>query len=135
MSKKVQVQIDDLQGPPLIERRDSLATLNDNLQMARDGEPRFVLISGEQGIGKSALIDEFCSSLDGRKIPVFRVDCADGAEDMFAPVLQLIQSLYRKHGKISDDDAASPPGGVPEIAETNRRLWSARTRSDVDSAV
>src|SRR5262245_19524010 len=47
----------------LLERETPLATLNDRLGDARNGRGRFVLISGEAGIGKTALVDAFLKTL------------------------------------------------------------------------
>jgi predicted ATPase len=44
----------------LLERDDALATLERALADARRGDGRLVLISGEAGIGKSALVRAFC---------------------------------------------------------------------------
>jgi predicted ATPase len=41
----------------LLERESHLAALRDYANEARQGEGRLVLISGEAGIGKSALVE------------------------------------------------------------------------------
>ena len=46
---------------PLLERESELATLEECLASAREGEGRFVFIAGEAGLGKSSLIGEFCA--------------------------------------------------------------------------
>src|SRR5690348_16547759 len=43
-------------GPPLLEREASLALLNEYAAQAAGGEGRLVLLSGEAGVGKSALV-------------------------------------------------------------------------------
>jgi DNA-binding CsgD family transcriptional regulator/tetratricopeptide (TPR) repeat protein len=45
----------------LLERDDELAALEEALAQARGGEGRLVFVSGEAGIGKSALVRGFCT--------------------------------------------------------------------------
>jgi len=45
----------------LVERDDQLALLEDALAQARDGHGRLVFVSGDAGIGKSALVRGFCA--------------------------------------------------------------------------
>jgi len=44
-------------GPPLLERESSLALLTEYAAQAASGEGRLVLLSGEAGVGKSALAE------------------------------------------------------------------------------
>ncbi len=50
-------------GPPLLEREPSLALLNEYAAQAAGGEGRLVLLSGEAGVGKSALVERLCRDL------------------------------------------------------------------------
>src|SRR5438876_1127371 len=50
-------------GPPLLERESSLALLNEYAAQAAGGEGRLVLLSGEAGVGKSALVERLCRDL------------------------------------------------------------------------
>ena len=45
----------------LLERESSLASLAEYAQEARPGEGRLVLVSGEAGVGKSALVEQFAN--------------------------------------------------------------------------
>ena len=49
----------------LLERAGELATLERSLARARDGRGSFVLVSGEAGVGKTALIRAFCDANRG----------------------------------------------------------------------
>lgn len=49
-------------------RRAELAALGEALESSRDGEFALVLVEGEAGIGKSRLLDEFASTLDGVRV-------------------------------------------------------------------
>ena len=48
---------------PLLERESSLALLNEHAAQAAGGEGRLVLLSGEAGVGKSALVERLCQDL------------------------------------------------------------------------
>jgi predicted ATPase len=50
---------DDNPGMSLLERGDALESLGEYLLSAREGEGRLVLVSGEAGVGKSALVEAF----------------------------------------------------------------------------
>ena len=47
----------DVAAAPLLERESSLALLNEYAAQAADGEGRLVLLGGEAGVGKSALVE------------------------------------------------------------------------------
>ena len=49
----------------LIERESQLAALHEYAKEASQGQGRLVLISGEAGVGKSVLLEEFAQELDG----------------------------------------------------------------------
>ena len=49
----------------LLERAGELATLERSLATARDGRGSFVLVSGEAGVGKTALVRVFCDAHRG----------------------------------------------------------------------
>lgn len=58
---------------PLLERSEQLAALTADLEtVSASGQGRLVLIGGEAGIGKSALVDTFCAGLN---VPVLRGAC------------------------------------------------------------
>src|ERR1700761_8344052 len=48
---------------PLLEREAQLASLGEYAQEARDGDGRMVLVAGEAGVGKSALVEHLQASL------------------------------------------------------------------------
>src|SRR5881392_1565363 len=48
-------------GTELLEREEAFATLAEAFATARRGEGRLVFVSGDAGIGKSALVRAFCS--------------------------------------------------------------------------
>ena len=62
----------------LLERIDELAVLERSLAKARDGQGSLVLVSGEAGIGKTALARAFCDAHRGgtRVLGVFAIRCS-----------------------------------------------------------
>ncbi|UCF59567.1 MAG: ATP-binding protein, partial [Candidatus Bathyarchaeota archaeon] len=50
---------------PLVGRQQELARLHDALQNARQGRGNFILISGDSGIGKTRLVQEYLSLYPG----------------------------------------------------------------------
>jgi DNA-binding CsgD family transcriptional regulator/tetratricopeptide (TPR) repeat protein len=52
----------------LLERGPALAVLEDALSSARRGEGRLVFVSGDAGIGKTALVRSFCARFGGRAL-------------------------------------------------------------------
>jgi predicted ATPase len=49
----------------LIERESQLAALDQYATEASQGQGRLVLISGEAGVGKSVLLEEFAEQVEG----------------------------------------------------------------------
>ena len=58
----------------LLERETAVATLEGALASVRGGEGRLVLVSGEAGVGKSALVNGFCSDLEAARVLVGACD-------------------------------------------------------------
>ena len=56
----------DTQAAPLLERGSSLAVLQEALDEALSGCGRLVLVGGEAGVGKTALVRAFCADLPNR---------------------------------------------------------------------
>lgn len=64
----------------LVERKSALQTLIELAESARRGQGRVVLVAGEAGIGKTALLEEYARALG----PAFRVFWG-GCEALFTP--------------------------------------------------
>jgi len=62
-----QLDAADDQGMRLIERESQLAALHQYAKEANHGQGRLVLISGEAGVGKSVLLEELSTSLNGTR--------------------------------------------------------------------
>ena len=52
----------------LLEREEPLASLAACADEARRGQGRLVLVSGEAGVGKSALVERFTAGLNGHAV-------------------------------------------------------------------
>jgi hypothetical protein len=59
------LEASDIQWMRLIERESQLAALDQYATEASQGQGRLVLISGEAGVGKSVLLEEFAEQVEG----------------------------------------------------------------------
>src|SRR5262245_26035763 len=66
--------------PLLVGRDRELARLRDRLSAANSGRGSLVLIGGEAGIGKTALVDALCREAADRGAQVFTGHCYDRTE-------------------------------------------------------
>jgi DNA-binding SARP family transcriptional activator len=99
-------------------RRAELAALSETLTSALAGEFALVLVEGEAGIGKSRLLDEFASTLDG--VGVGRARCS-GLEQHLAHV-PLAAALRGVLDGLNLDTTRLPALGriLPELAQRER---------------
>jgi DNA-binding winged helix-turn-helix (wHTH) protein/tetratricopeptide (TPR) repeat protein len=79
-----------------IGREGELAVLRELLERARSGERQIVLVTGEPGIGKTALVDAFVASLPGG-IVLGRGQCLEyyGTGEAYLPVLGALGEMAR----------------------------------------
>jgi DNA-binding CsgD family transcriptional regulator/tetratricopeptide (TPR) repeat protein len=76
----------------LLEREVHLAALGDALASARGGAGRMVLVRGEAGIGKSALVDRFCADVRGVRVLVGYCDLLATPRPL-GPILDITERL------------------------------------------
>lgn len=78
--------------PRCIGRAAELSSLGALLDDARRSRPRVAVVSGEAGIGKSTVIEQFCEQVEGRVV-IGR--CAPFGDEgtPFAPIRQLVRAL------------------------------------------
>jgi DNA-binding CsgD family transcriptional regulator/tetratricopeptide (TPR) repeat protein len=77
----------------LLEREPLLAQLRDALEESRQGRARLVLISGEAGIGKTALVEAFCAEV-ADDVDVFWGSCdAVVPARPFAPLVDIADKV------------------------------------------
>jgi DNA-binding winged helix-turn-helix (wHTH) protein/predicted ATPase len=83
---------------PLVGRAAALDALMTALDRARSGIRRVVFVTGEAGIGKTALVDAFCRSLGATgHLRVARADCVErySAGEAYQPLLEALTRLCR----------------------------------------
>jgi DNA-binding winged helix-turn-helix (wHTH) protein/tetratricopeptide (TPR) repeat protein len=96
----------------VVGRDEALARMRGWLEKMLRGERQIVFVTGEAGIGKTALVDTFTRSIasDG-SIRIGRGQCLEqyGTSEAYLPVLEAIGRLCREHGKVVDVLRAHAP--------------------------
>jgi DNA-binding winged helix-turn-helix (wHTH) protein len=86
-------------------RERELARLHAELEAATGGQRRLVLIAGETGIGKTALVDAFCRETElGDGAMVARGQCVQGfgSKEEYYPVMEALSQLCAsEHGELA----------------------------------
>jgi predicted ATPase len=79
-------------------REHEISLLLDRWRLARDGEGQVVLLSGEAGIGKSRVLREFSSHLDGEDYQSLRYQCSPHEiNSAFQPMIVEIEDSAGYH--------------------------------------
>ena len=105
----------------LVGRADEMAALAQRFTFAQSGQRQLVFVTGEPGIGKSALAKEFATRLDRGAVRLAHGQCLDhhGAGE---PYLPLIEAMTRLAG--APDGAA-----VKTVLSTHAPSWLAQMPS------
>jgi len=85
----------------LVGRHGVLAQLEDRLTRARAGQRQLVFLSGEAGIGKTAVLDAFLARADSdAQLLIARGACQEhfGSAEAYLPVLEAFGRLLREPG-------------------------------------
>ncbi|MEV5385381.1 LuxR family transcriptional regulator [Streptomyces sp. NPDC052721] len=107
---------------PFIGRDGQVATLRDVIDRGRDGSGGALLVTGEPGIGKSALLEHVLGSLDGGELRVLTaVATEQSARRPFAVLAELLRPV-----RVFEDRL--PPGQ----REVLRRCVDSREAADAD---
>ncbi len=98
----------------MVGREAELAELEAAFLEASSGEPRIAVIGGEAGIGKSRLLEELLTAVDGRAV-VTRGQCVEfGAVGLpYAPLAGVFRDLVRAFGE--DAVFAAAAGAVSTL--------------------
>ena len=85
----------------LVGRATELARLHACLERSMNGQRQLVFVTGEPGIGKTALVEEFLSQFDGDQTPrIGRGQCVElyGAGEAYLPLLEALGRMGRAAG-------------------------------------
>ena len=99
----------------IVGREQTLNDLWHRLRTARGGKLEVVFLTGEPGIGKTAVVDEFCNqvALRDRTVRIARGQCVEGfgSKEAFYPVLGAVAQLCEgaDSARVVDTLAARAP--------------------------
>ena len=84
--------------PAWFEHTKELTALQEAFQLAINGERRLVFLNGEQGIGKTALLDTFLAKVHHPDLGVLRARCVrmGGVAEPFLPLLEALERRCRE---------------------------------------
>ncbi len=84
-------------GAHIVGREREIGTLEGWLARARQGDRRVGFVTGEAGIGKTALVEAFLAGVPAGECQVGRGQCLDhyGAGEAYLPVLEAVSRLAR----------------------------------------
>ena len=88
-------------APAVVGRDEALMRMGLWLEKALAGEPQIIFVTGEAGIGKTAVVDAFARSIaSDRGIRIGRGQCLEqyGTSEAYLPVLEAIGRLCREQG-------------------------------------
>ena len=122
--------VSEREAARLVGREAELSTLGEQLDRAVATGRRIVLLAGEAGLGKTALVETFASSLAERRtrVDVVRGLCVPMGEAglPFTPVLGLLRAIEELHGT---DRLVEWAGGGRRAARRRRRRSSCWRRA------
>jgi DNA-binding CsgD family transcriptional regulator len=96
----------------MLEREAHLAALEECLAAARGGEGRLVLVAGEAGVGKTSVVERFCSGVRGVQVGVGLCDDLDTPRPL-GPVVEIAERL----GVVDADDDVFPQELLPALVD------------------
>jgi DNA-binding winged helix-turn-helix (wHTH) protein/GTPase SAR1 family protein len=81
----------------LIGRAAPLDALHEALHHLREGRPKIVFVHGDAGIGKTALVETFCSNLSSQHTALSYGRCIEGfsGAEPFYPVIEALSRLLK----------------------------------------
>ncbi|HJQ70875.1 MAG TPA: AAA family ATPase [Blastocatellia bacterium] len=96
----------------VVGRDEALSRMRSRLEKMLGGERQTLFVTGEAGIGKTALVDTFARSVAAdRSIRIGRGQCLEqyGTSEAYMPVLEAIGRLCREHAQFVDVLRAHAP--------------------------
>jgi predicted ATPase/DNA-binding winged helix-turn-helix (wHTH) protein len=82
--------------PRIVDRKEELGLLNAHVRQISGGQRQVVFLTGEAGIGKTALVDAFCKQFDAStSATVARGQCVEGfgPKEEYYPVMEALSQL------------------------------------------
>jgi len=89
----------------VVGRDEALSQMRSWLQKMKSGERQIVFVTGEAGIGKTALVDTFAQSVASEgNIRISRGQCLEhyGTSEAYLPVLEAVTRLCRENRQLID---------------------------------
>jgi DNA-binding winged helix-turn-helix (wHTH) protein/predicted ATPase len=115
----------------VVGRDDTLARMRSWLEKMLAGERQIVFVTGEAGIGKTALVDTFARSIaSDRNIRIGRGQCLEqyGTSEAYLPVLDAFGRLCREQSQVVDALRAHAPMWLLQmpslVSSSDRELLS-----------
>ena len=95
--------VEDTQDAPILQpqfqgRDREMKALREMLREVRDGKGRMVLVSGEAGIGKSQILEEFQADARVHGMRVLTGRCFESGGPGFGPFLEMLRDLTEQPG-------------------------------------
>ncbi|MBI4279934.1 MAG: AAA family ATPase [Armatimonadetes bacterium] len=92
--------------PPFVNRQQDLEQLDDLFGRARRGRAQVVVVTGDPGIGKSRLVEEFTLRLP-EGVPLLRTGCPPYAGESLGPLADLFRQFTGLAGPVTVADVAA----------------------------
>jgi len=115
----------------VVGRDEALSRMGSWLEKMLGGERQIVFVTGEAGIGKTALVDTFARSIaSDRSIRIGRGQCLEhyGTSEAYLPVLEAVGRLCREQAQIVDVLRAHAPMWLLQmpslVSASDRQLLS-----------
>jgi ABC-type oligopeptide transport system substrate-binding subunit/DNA-binding SARP family transcriptional activator len=118
----------------LIGRDDEMAFLNETWRRAEEGQGRVVLMSGEAGVGKSFLAEEFANRLRFQGVRVLWGNCYEyGRALPYQPVAEALRSVLA--AMTAAELADFPPWSLEEAARLVPEVLEKRAGLEVTPSI
>jgi len=119
---------DILKAIPIVGRKSELSQLHTALQNAWDDRGGFILITGESGIGKTRLVQEYLEQ--HQDLPTFNSACHElEAMQPFAPLRQVFQQAFALLSTLSMGADSTELADIASLADTSNHTALHRSSS------
>lgn len=119
-AQKADNRLSPLAAQPLIGRAEPLNVLREALIEARKGKSKIVFVHGDAGIGKTALVETFCSDLHLQHAPLSFGRCIEGfsGAEPFYPIIEALSRLVKgaNGNKVQDALISIAPSWAFQVA-------------------